>query len=75
MTSQVLESTVLSKPYFEREGLIVATEDDQVIGFVHAGFGPDANGARLDTSIGATSMLRVCRVSVHITASSPPKAQ
>ena len=33
------EHAVLDKPYFERDGLIVAVEEDRLMGFVHAGFG------------------------------------
>lgn len=40
MSSALLETLVLSKPYFDREGLIVAVESDRLIGFAHAGFGP-----------------------------------
>ena len=59
MTSAVLEDTVLSKPYFDREGLIVATQEQRPVGFVHAGFGPNAAGTALDHAIGATCMLMV----------------
>ena len=59
MTSVVLEDTVLSKPFFDREGLIVATDDQRPVGFVHAGFGPNAAGTALDPPIGATCMLMV----------------
>ncbi|MHB9081050.1 MAG: hypothetical protein ACYC3X_26555 [Pirellulaceae bacterium] len=59
MTPAVLEDTVLSKPFFDREGLIVATDNQRPVGFVHAGFGPNAVGSALDPSIGATCMLMV----------------
>lgn len=59
MTPAVLETVVLSKPYFDRNGLIVAVEDDQPVGFVHAGFQSNAAGSALDTSVGATCMLMV----------------
>ncbi len=59
MTPVVLEDTVLSKPFFDREGLIVATDDQRPVGFVHAGFGPNAAGTALDPPIGATCMLMV----------------
>jgi ribosomal protein S18 acetylase RimI-like enzyme len=39
-SSTPLERFVLSKPLFDPEGLIVAEEDDKLIGFAHAGFGP-----------------------------------
>ena len=59
LTPPILETTVLSRPFFDREGLIVAVEDGEPIGFVHAGFGRDQDGSFLDTSIGATCMLLV----------------
>ena len=36
MTSAALEAAVFSKPYFDRHGLIVASENDQLLGFAHA---------------------------------------
>ncbi len=39
--SSPLERHTFSKPYFDREGLIVAVEDRMPVGFVHAGFGPN----------------------------------
>ncbi|MCU0962291.1 MAG: GNAT family N-acetyltransferase [Pirellulaceae bacterium] len=59
MTTSLLENIVLSLPFFDRHGLIVATDDQQPVGFVHAGFGPDASGAALDCHTGATCMLMV----------------
>ncbi len=53
----LLEYAVFSKAHFDRQGLIVATQDDLPIGFVHAGFGPDETGNALDTSLGTTHML------------------
>lgn len=38
-----LETVVFAQPYFDREGLILAIDDDQIVGFIHAGFGPTAN--------------------------------
>ena len=59
MTTVVFEDTVLSKPFFDRAGLIVATENQRPVGFVHAGFGPTADGKQLDPAFGATCMLMV----------------
>lgn len=59
MTLPLLENVVLSSPFFDRHGLIVATDDQRPVGFVHAGFGPDAAGGALDYRVGATCMLMV----------------
>ena len=40
MTSALLEACVFSKPYFDREGLIIAVDDGRTVGFAHAAFGP-----------------------------------
>jgi len=57
--SAPLETYVFSKPYFDPAGLIVALEDDALVGFAHAGFGPDGNLARLSPSAGVTCALGV----------------
>ena len=31
----------MAKPFFDRFGLIVAEDRDRLVGFVHAGFGPE----------------------------------
>lgn len=59
MTTVVFEDIVLSKPFFERAGLIVAAEDQRAVGFVHAGLGPTPDGKQLDSEFGATCMLMV----------------
>jgi len=58
-SAPLLEYGVFSKMHFDREGLIVATHDDQPCGFVHAGFGPTDDGNELDTSLGTTHVLMV----------------
>jgi ribosomal protein S18 acetylase RimI-like enzyme len=59
MSVAILDRLVLSKPYFDRQGLIVAVEDEQPIGFVHAGFGPNTAGSDLSCERGVTCMLMV----------------
>ncbi len=56
------DALIPSKVFFEAKGLIVAEQDDRILGFVHAGFGPDDPGGkshRLDKSLGTIAMLAV----------------
>lgn len=57
MSASMLERLVFWKPFFDRNGLIVACEDERVVGFVHAGFGPSDDQASLSTDLGVTCML------------------
>jgi len=59
VTVAMFEQLVLAKPYFDREGLILALDDQQPIGFAHAGFGPNENESGLSTELGVVSMLLV----------------
>lgn len=59
MTSAWLEACVFSKPYFDREGLLVATDGDRVVGFAHAAFGPNADCTAIDPSLGTTILVVV----------------
>ncbi|MBL9124707.1 MAG: GNAT family N-acetyltransferase [Planctomycetaceae bacterium] len=59
MTAALFEDLVLSKPYFDNQGLIVALEDGLPVGFVHAGFGPNDDYSGLSTQLGVTCMLMV----------------
>ncbi len=54
------DALVLSQPYFDPRGLIVALDEDRVIGFAHGGFGTTPQEDRLDRSSGV-----VCAVIVH----------
>ncbi|GBD35905.1 Acetyltransferase YpeA [bacterium HR36] len=54
-----LELAVLGKPYFEPAGLLVAEAEGQVVGWVHAGFGPEASGQRLSRERGVICVLLV----------------
>jgi ribosomal protein S18 acetylase RimI-like enzyme len=60
-TPGLLERWVFSKPYFDPEGLIVAVDDEnkKVLGYVHAGFGPNAELTALDRSQGVICSLAV----------------
>ena len=53
----LLEQFVFSKPYFDPAGLILATDGEQAVGFVHAGFGPNETQTEIDTEIGTTYQL------------------
>ncbi len=59
VSAPLLEYGVFSKMHFDREGLIIATNGDQPVGFVHAGFGPNDDGKSLDTTLGTTHLLMV----------------
>ncbi len=59
MTSSLLEACVFSKPYFERDGLVVAVDSDRVVGFAHAAFGPTKDRSTIDHRVGTTLLVAV----------------
>jgi GNAT superfamily N-acetyltransferase len=59
MTSAALEAAVFSKPYFDRQGMIVARCGDRLLGFAHAGFGPTDDRSALDDRVGSTLVVVV----------------
>ncbi len=59
MSADLLDEHVLSKPYFDREGLQVAVRDGEPVGFVHASFGPNDNESELSTRWGVTCLVMV----------------
>jgi ribosomal protein S18 acetylase RimI-like enzyme len=59
MTSPLLEACVFSKPYFDREGLVVALDGDRAVGFAHAAFGPNKARSAIDTRVGTTLLVAV----------------
>lgn len=59
MSTVLFEQTVLSKQYFDRHGLILAFDDEEPIGFVHAGFGPSEDFSSLSHDRGVICMLMV----------------
>ncbi len=48
---------VLSKPFFDPAGFIVAEEGSKMVGFAHAGFAPAADWMDLDLSEGVISLI------------------
>lgn len=56
----LFEQCVFAKLYFDYPGLIFAFEDDRVVGFVHAGFGPNAQQTGVCTETGVIPILLVC---------------
>ena len=59
MSVPLLEHFVLGKLYFDRQGLLVAECDGQVVGFAHAGFGPNADRSDLAHEVGVTCAIQV----------------
>jgi len=55
-----LERHVFAKPYFDPQGLLIAEDNEQVVGFAHAGFGPNDTESALDRSRGV-----LCAIVVH----------
>lgn len=54
-SNDALDMLVLSAPYFDKRGLIVASEGPEVVGFVHAGFGSTASGDGISREEGVIS--------------------
>ncbi|HWA99595.1 MAG TPA: GNAT family N-acetyltransferase [Pirellulales bacterium] len=59
LTVDLFESHVLAKLYFDRQGLVLALDDEMPIGFGHASFGPTNNGADVSTDWGVVSLVMV----------------
>jgi len=60
ITPDAFEQTVFSRPHFDPHGLIVARDGPNLIGFVHAGFGPNDEQSDLNRDVGV-----ICAVLVH----------
>lgn len=54
-----LEFAVFSKPYFDPAGLIIAEDEGRIVGFAHAGFGPDGTENKLDVSVGVICVIAI----------------
>jgi len=59
VSPDLLEQLVFAKLYFDYDGLIVARDDGQPVGFAHAGFGPDEKQDRVCTQLGVTCLVLV----------------
>ena len=59
LTPRLLEELVFARPYFDRQGLILAVDGERPVGFVHAGFGGNDDLSALDKSLGTTCHLLV----------------
>lgn len=62
LTVHEFDALVMCKQIFDRQGLIVAEQNDRIVGFAHAGFGPrepDGPSHALDTTMGTIAMLVV----------------
>jgi ribosomal protein S18 acetylase RimI-like enzyme len=56
----VFESLNFSQPYFDRDGLMLACDGNEIVGFVHAGFGASADESAINYEAGV-----ICAVVVH----------
>ena len=59
MSAALFEQFILSKPYFDNAGLIVAVDDNRPVGFAHAAFGPNEGGDRMARQMGSTCLVMV----------------
>jgi hypothetical protein len=59
VNASLLEHFVFSKLYFDRNDLIVATDEDRIVGFVHVGFGPAADLSWMGGETGVLSLTMV----------------
>jgi ribosomal protein S18 acetylase RimI-like enzyme len=60
LSVDAFETMNFAQPYFDPKGLILACENGEVIGFVHAGFGSNADESALSHDAGV-----ICAVLVH----------
>src|SRR5437762_447614 len=59
-SANLFEYGIFAKPYFDPNGLLLAEEDGQIVGFVHAGFGPNPAETGRSTDIGI-----ICAIAVR----------
>lgn len=58
-TSSPLERQAFARPYFDPAGLILAADNGRCVGFVHAGFGANADESAVSTAAGVICLLAV----------------
>ena len=62
LSAHEFDEMILGRLQFEADGLILAEDDGRLVGFVHAGFGPESPAGpshRLDRQLGTVAMLVV----------------
>lgn len=59
LRTDAFETINFSQSYFDRNGLIVAIDDGKIIGYVHAGFGQNADGSALEKGTGVIAAVVV----------------
>ena len=57
VSPELLEQLVFSKLYFDYDGLILARDDGRLVGFAHAGFGPNEQQSWISTARGVTCLI------------------
>jgi ribosomal protein S18 acetylase RimI-like enzyme len=55
----LFEEHVLAKLSFDPAGLFIALDQDRIVGFAHAGFGPNANLSSFDRTHGVIALIAV----------------
>ena len=59
VTETILQRNVLGLPFFDRQGLFIALEDDYPVGFAHASFGPNRNKSNVNLETGVVNLIMV----------------
>lgn len=59
-TPDALDALIFAQPYFDSQGLIIACDNNRIVGFIHASFGVNDAQTDLDSSRGI-----ICLVCVH----------
>ena len=57
VSPDLFEQLVFAKLYFDYDGLVLACDDGRLVGFAHAGFGPDAANNWISTETGIVCVL------------------